>query len=145
MNQVALGAILVMLLLIGIVCMVLLNTFKVLSAIILKPELEKEKAAALLIVPEMQVSTPAVDKITFWQKVLSLRPLSEEKDMLEEHDYDGIKELNNPTPGWFMYLFYFTIIFGFVYLLNYHVFNLGKLQEEEYYYNIIIMISSFKF
>lgn len=132
MNQIALGAILVILLLIGVVCMVLLNTFKVLSAIILKPELEKEKAAALLVVPELVVSTPEVDKITFWQKVLSLRPLSEEKDMLEEHDYDGIKELNNPTPGWFMYLFYFTIIFGFVYLLNYHVFKIGNLQEEEY-------------
>ena len=132
MNQIAIGAILVMLLLIGIVCAVLLNTFKVLSAIILKPELEKEKAAALLIVPEMVVPVEPADKITFWQKILSLRPLSEEKDMMEDHDYDGIKELNNPTPAWFMFLFYATIIIAVAYMFSYHVFNIGKLQEQEY-------------
>ena len=132
MNQLAIGAILVMLLLIGVVCVVLLNTFKVLSAIILKPELDKEKAAALIFVPELVAPVESVDKITFWQKVLSLRPLSEEKDMMEDHDYDGIKELNNPTPAWFMVLFYASIVIAVAYMFSYHVFDIGKSQEQEY-------------
>jgi cytochrome c oxidase cbb3-type subunit 3 len=46
--------------------------------------------------------------------------------------FDGIVELDNPTPAWFMGLFYATIIFAVVYLLNYHVFEWSPLQDEEY-------------
>lgn len=131
MNNIALVAILAMLVLIGIVCLVLLKTFRVMAALLLKPE---EAKAATQNSPDyefvLQAEKPA--KPTFWQKVLSLKPLSEEKDMMIDHDYDGIQELDNPTPGWFMYLFYATIAFAFVYILNFHVFNLGKLQDEEY-------------
>ncbi|QEK51259.1 c-type cytochrome [Pedobacter aquae] len=133
MNNIALVAILAMLVLIGIVCLVLLKTFKVMAALLLKPE-EAKAAAATENHPDyefvLQAEKPT--KPTFWQKVLSLKPLSEEKDMMIDHDYDGIQELDNPTPGWFMYLFYATIAFAFVYILNFHVFNLGKLQDEEY-------------
>ncbi|KHJ38067.1 Cbb3-type cytochrome c oxidase subunit CcoP2 [Pedobacter glucosidilyticus] len=133
MNNIALVAILAMLVLIGIVCLVLLKTFKVMAALLLKPE-EAKAAAATENHPDyefvLQAEKPT--KPTFWQKVLSLRPISEEKDMMIDHDYDGIQELDNPTPGWFMYLFYATIAFAFVYILNFHVFNLGKLQDEEY-------------
>lgn len=65
-------------------------------------------------------------------KILSLRPLEEEKDLIMEHKFDGIEELDNPTPPWFMWLFYATVIFGIGYILNYHVFKWGKLQDEEY-------------
>ena len=43
---------------------------------------------------------------TFWQKVFSLKPLTMEKDLEMDHKYDEIAELDNPTPPWFMYLFY---------------------------------------
>lgn len=129
LNNIALTAILLMMVLIGIVCLVLLHTFKVLSALLLKPEEEKTLAKTE---GEYILMPSSANQLTFWQKVLSLRPLSEEKDIEIDHEYDGIKELDNPTPGWFMYLFYATIIFAGVYLLNYHVFNLGKLQDEEY-------------
>lgn len=69
---------------------------------------------------------------TFWQKVLGLRPIEEEEDLLIDHEYDGIQELDNPTPVWFNALFYSSIVFGVVYLLVYHVFGWGMLQEEEY-------------
>ncbi|NRF37278.1 cbb3-type cytochrome c oxidase N-terminal domain-containing protein [Pedobacter foliorum] len=69
---------------------------------------------------------------SIWTKLMGLRPISEEKDIVMEHKFDGIAELDNPTPAWFMVLFYGTIIFAIVYLLSYHVFGLGKLQEEEY-------------
>lgn len=131
MNNIALVAILAMLVLIGIVCLVLLKTFRVMAALLLKPE---EAKAATQNSPDYEFVLQAEKsaKPTFWQKVLSLKPLSEEKDMMIDHDYDGIQELDNPTPGWFMYLFYATIAFAFVYILNFHVFNLGKLQDEEY-------------
>jgi len=71
-----------------------------------------------------------------WQaivsKLLSLRPIEEEKDLEIEHEYDGIKELDNPVPAWFNALFYSTITFGVVYLLVYHVFGWGPNQDQEY-------------
>jgi cytochrome c oxidase cbb3-type subunit 3 len=71
-------------------------------------------------------------KRSIWTKLMGLKPLSEEKDIMLEHDFDGITELDNPTPDWFMWLFYATICFAFLYLMNYHVLKYGKLQEEEY-------------
>jgi hypothetical protein len=43
---------------------------------------------------------------TFWENVLSLKPLAAEKEIELDHDFDGIKELNNPIPFWFNLLFY---------------------------------------
>jgi cytochrome c oxidase cbb3-type subunit 3 len=74
----------------------------------------------------------AKKKPTIWTRIMQLRPLEEEDSMVMEHKFDGIAELNNPTPAWFMVLFYGTIIFAIGYLLNYHVFQYGKSQEEEY-------------
>lgn len=71
-------------------------------------------------------------KPSIWEKLMQLKPIAQEKELEMEHKFDGIAELNNPTPAWFMVLFYGTIIFGIGYMLNYHVFGYGKLQEEEY-------------
>lgn len=71
-------------------------------------------------------------KPSIWTKLMQLRPLEEEKDLVMEHKFDGIAELNNPTPAWFMVLFYGTILFAVGYLFNYHVLGTGKLQDEEY-------------
>lgn len=71
-----------------------------------------------------------------WQaigaKLLSLRPMEEEKDLEIDHEYDGIKELDNPIPAWFNALFYSTITFAVVYMLVYHVFGWGLNQDQEY-------------
>jgi cytochrome c oxidase cbb3-type subunit III len=48
------------------------------------------------------------------------------------HEYDGIRELDNKLPAWWLYLFYFTIIFGLVYLVGYHLAEWWPLQEKEY-------------
>lgn len=71
-------------------------------------------------------------KPSIWTKLMQLKPLEEEKDLVMEHKFDGIAELNNPTPAWFMILFYGTIIFAIGYLLTYDVLGFGKSQEEEY-------------
>lgn len=72
------------------------------------------------------------DTRSVWQKLSGLQPLSKEKDLLMDHAYDGIVELNNPTPPWFMGLFYGTIAFGVVYMLIFHVFGSGNVMEQEY-------------
>ncbi len=129
MNNIALGAILAMLILIGAVCLVLLKTFKVLANMLLPQE---EVAAKATVVAQEFILEPSPPKLSIWERLLSLRPMAEEKELLIMHDYDDIQELDNPVPAWFNWLFYGTVIFGLVYLLNFHVFKLGKLQDEEY-------------
>lgn len=90
------------------------------------PDLEKEEKAAKV------KTAPKANEQTFWQKVLGLRPIEEEEDLLIDHTYDGIQELDNPTPVWFNALFYSTIVFAIGYLLIYHVFGWGMNQEQEY-------------
>jgi cytochrome c oxidase cbb3-type subunit 3 len=51
--------------------------------------------------------------------------------LLIDHDYDGIKELDNPPPPWLMIIFYGTIIWSVFYVFYYHVFD-GPSQEDEY-------------
>ncbi|MCS7018674.1 MAG: c-type cytochrome [Cytophagales bacterium] len=53
-------------------------------------------------------------------------------ETMEGHSYDGIQELDNGMPPWLAYFFYVTIVFGIVYMLNYHVFQFSDLQEAEY-------------
>lgn len=50
----------------------------------------------------------------------------------DEHNYDGIEELDNPPPGWIMLLFYITIGFSIVYGAYYFWLGSGPSQEEEY-------------
>ena len=52
--------------------------------------------------------------------------------LLLDHDYDGIQELDNKLPRWWVWLFYITIIFSAVYLVYYHVTRTGDLQIAEY-------------
>jgi cytochrome c oxidase cbb3-type subunit 3 len=59
-------------------------------------------------------------------------PLEKEESILLDHNYDGIKELDNHLPPWWKWLFYFTIVWGIVYLLVYHVFDAQPLMIEEY-------------
>lgn len=73
-----------------------------------------------------------------WNRLMGLRPLAEEDDLVIDHAYDGIKELDNPTPAWFMGLFYASIVFGVVYLSVYHVFGVGMNQDQEYEKEMLI-------
>lgn len=110
---------------------VLLNTFNVLSKELSQPSklavkeqaepLEYEEWAAL------QKNKPGI-----FTKMLGLKPIEEEKDLMIDHEFDGIKELDNPVPGWFNFLFYGSIAVGIMYFVTYHVTHWGPSQEQEY-------------
>lgn len=54
----------------------------------------------------------------------------EEKKILLDHDYDGIRELDNPLPKWWLYTFYLTIIFGVPYYAAYTFFGAKTIDES---------------
>jgi cytochrome c oxidase cbb3-type subunit III len=56
----------------------------------------------------------------------------EEKDLMMDHSYDGIVELDNHMPPWLANIFYITIAFGVIYFTYFSVLGLGKTQLEEY-------------
>ncbi|MDX1278265.1 cbb3-type cytochrome c oxidase N-terminal domain-containing protein [Oceanihabitans sediminis] len=65
-----------------------------------------------------------------YEKALGAKPMQEEHEIILDHSYDGIRELDNDLPPWWKYSFYASIIFAFVYMIKYHVFN-GENQYME--------------
>jgi cytochrome c oxidase cbb3-type subunit 3 len=59
-------------------------------------------------------------------------PNDPKEPLLLDHEADGIKELDNLLPRWWVWLFYGTTIFAAAYLLHYHVLKVGDLQAAEY-------------
>lgn len=70
-----------------------------------------------------------------WYKNLMQRltrtvPIEDEKQLLLDHDYDGIKELDNNLPPWWVYLFYACIIFSAIYLVRYEIMGAPDQEAE---------------
>lgn len=59
------------------------------------------------------------------------KPIEEEHEIILDHNYDGIKELDNNLPPWWLYSWYASIVFGAVYLFNFHVTGTSDTQYEE--------------
>ncbi|MCE2788660.1 MAG: c-type cytochrome [Saprospiraceae bacterium] len=84
----------------------------------------------------------AVDKeklgasTSIWQQLSErswrLVPIEKEADIDLGHEYDGIRELDNSLPPWWLWLFYGTILWAAVYLWYYHVSDRGPGMEQEY-------------
>jgi cytochrome c oxidase cbb3-type subunit 3 len=68
---------------------------------------------------------------TFWEKINQFKPLEEEDNMDTGHNYDGIRELDNITPPWFIAGFAATILFAAVYLYRFHIAESALTQEQE--------------
>lgn len=82
---------------------------------------EKERAAKA-----------AVKQVPLLEKINASVSLDREADIMLDHNYDGIRELDNDLPPWWKYGFYTTIVFAVIYLVNFHVIRTGKLQLAEY-------------
>jgi cytochrome c oxidase cbb3-type subunit 3 len=66
----------------------------------------------------------------WWDKFNKSVKIENERDVQLDHDYDGIKELDNALPPWWLYGFYVTILFSVVYIWRFH-FSDAPLQVQE--------------
>lgn len=64
------------------------------------------------------------------QSLTKSTPIENEGQLLLNHDYDGIKELDNNLPPWWVYLFYGCIVFAGIYLVRFEIMG-GDDQEME--------------
>jgi len=69
---------------------------------------------------------------TFIDRISAAVPVANEEEILMDHDYDGIKELDNDLPPWWKYGFYITIVFAFIYMFIFHISKTGDLQGAAY-------------
>jgi len=75
--------------------------------------------------------------MTTWKKLdkqffTKAAPIEQEADIMLDHDYDGIKELDNALPPWWKYGFYITIVVAVFYLMKFEVWKTGQDQLQEY-------------
>ena len=78
------------------------------------------------------VAVKAVVQPSFLDRFNKSVAIEKEAAIMTDHDYDGIRELDNALPPWWKYGFYLTIIWAFGYLIHYHVTKTGPLMEQEY-------------
>ena len=82
--------------------------------------------------PELAEVKPWINWKWLDRKLTNAIPLELEATVMTDHEYDGIRELDNNLPPWWKYGFYFTILFGFVYIYNFHIAHSSPLQLQEY-------------
>lgn len=88
---------------------------------------EKEKLAT-----KEEKALDKLNHLSWWDRFNSLRPVSQEADIDLGHEYDGIRELDNRLPPWWLYGFYACIIFAGIYLWRFHISHTGPSSKQEY-------------
>ena len=111
--------------------LVLFRSFKKLLRAMAPEKIKEETEASWLEIPAKE------KKSGFWQRfdrnvLTKAVPVEREEDVLLHHNYDGIRELDNKLPPWWVWGFYITIIWAVFYMLIYHVSGAGKLSAAEY-------------
>ena len=71
-------------------------------------------------------------ELTWQDRIFQLRPTFMDAEVDLKEDFDGITELDNPPPPWFMWLFYSTVLFAGVYMVRYAWMKYEPSQTEEY-------------
>jgi cytochrome c oxidase cbb3-type subunit III len=111
------------------ITVIFLELFVVLALLInIKFMLKKEQEKIAVPVAEEVKKT----QLSWWDRFNKLRPVTEEAELDLGHEYDGIRELNNRLPPWWLYGFYGTIIFAGIYLWRFQVSHNGPSSKEEY-------------
>jgi len=115
---------LVWLALIGFILVVILKEVVNQMAISRARELQNEKDGVVPEAPNAWLKK----LLKSWTKA---KDIEEEQEIILDHNYDGIKELDNSLPPWWVYMFYITIVFAVVYLIRFEVMG-GDTPEMEY-------------
>jgi cytochrome c oxidase cbb3-type subunit III len=68
----------------------------------------------------------------WWNKINSFKAFDKEVEIDLGHNYDGIRELDNSLPKWWLYGFYLTIFVGVVYLYRFHYAHTAPSSKEEF-------------
>ncbi len=93
-------------------------------------EMLREKGLEEVAAHYEKPQPPMLSKI--WEKLQGAIPVAREKEILFDHEYDGIRELDNSLPPWWLWLFYITIAIAAVYLYVYHISGTGLSSKERY-------------
>lgn len=99
-----------------------------------------DKVTYSILTDEQRAKLDAADALDYkdsaWFKKLKsffikTKPIEQEGEITLHHNYDGIEELDNVLPPWWVKLFYVTIIFGLIYLVRFHIVG-DKNQAQEF-------------
>lgn len=82
--------------------------------------------------PATKKLVEAIVRRSFWEKFHNMASAEKEEEITLDHDYDGIKELDNNLPTWWKYGFYVSIVVAFVYMYYYHFGGGGQSSLQEY-------------
>jgi cytochrome c oxidase cbb3-type subunit 3 len=126
---VAIGFIFVVVLLVLLVAVYMLQVIKVMTH-----QAAQEKAQKLGVVYKEEPSLWA----KLWSQSNDFVPLEKEADIMLDHNYDGIRELDNHLPPWWKWLFYLCIVFAAVYMVFYHLTDTLPLPLQEYENELVV-------
>lgn len=65
----------------------------------------------------------------YWEDAV---PIEREHEIISHHEFDGIRELDNSLPPWWVNMFILTVIWGGIYMFYYHWGGNGPSSAEEY-------------
>ncbi len=114
--------------LVALVLVVIVGIYMIRVVNMLTEQAIREKAQKLGIA---YVPSPGLWQ-RFTQRMNASVPVDQEKSIELDHDYDGIKELDNHLPPWWKWLFYGTIGWAVVYIIVFHFSKSLPLSHEEY-------------
>ncbi len=110
-------------------CVLLFGAFIYVTRILMK-------TIAMLMPEQEKVAQEKVEEASVEEKFMNVLtdavPLDREHEIMMDHEYDGIRELDNNLPPWWVWMFYATILYAFVYITYYEILPYGMSQAEEY-------------
>ena len=93
----------------------------------------------LLLTDEQKAKLEEINDLSFadsalYKKVSNFlfkpKQVENEGQLLLHHDYDGIKELDNNLPPWWVYLFYACIVFAVIYMVRFEILGADNQEME---------------
>ena len=109
-----------------LICVAGFYLVSVLNMLASQAERDKAEKEGRAYVPKPSVWSRMFEKLN------AAVPVEQEKNIELDHNFDGIKELDNHLPPWWKWLFYGTIAWSVSYIIAFHFVNTMPLSIEEY-------------